>query len=57
MDTHATIKVLLETGFLLGPCKGIKRRTIEERTDSCNEGSSGGRESPFKEYLSPEAEE
>jgi hypothetical protein len=28
-DTHATIEILLETMFLLGPCKGDIRRKIE----------------------------
>jgi hypothetical protein len=33
-DTHATREVLLETVFLLGPCKGVIRRTIEARRGS-----------------------
>jgi hypothetical protein len=45
------MEVLLETVFLLGPCKGAIRGTIGTRTEAVRS------EPPFREDLSPEEEE
>jgi hypothetical protein len=49
-DMHAPIEVLLETIFFLYPCKGGYK-------DNGSKNSSVGREPPFREDLSPEAED
>jgi hypothetical protein len=50
-NTHATIEALLETAFLLGPCKRDIRRTIEARIIQFEESRRPER------TRSPEAEE